>query len=84
MAYAVTWYIIMVYVNMSARVDKCLEYRARTRFMIKHTRNIEKCWFYISHELSSMEYYQPIQQITLKTIHEHILSFRLAAILKLI
>ncbi len=26
-----------------------------------------------------MEYYQPIQQITLKTIHEHILSFRLAA-----
>ncbi len=31
-----------------------------------------------------MEYYQPIQQITLKTIHEHILSFRLAAILKLI
>ena len=32
-----------------------------------------------------MEYYQTIQQITLlKTIHEHILSFRLAAILKLI
>ncbi len=31
-----------------------------------------------------MEYYQPIQQITLKAIHEHILSFRLAAILKLI
>ncbi len=30
-----------------------------------------------------MEYYQPIQQITLKTIHEDILSFRLAAILKL-
>ncbi len=30
-----------------------------------------------------MEYYQPIQQITLKTIHEHILSFSLAAILKL-
>ena len=30
-----------------------------------------------------MEYYQPIQQITLKTIYEHILSFRLAAILKL-
>ncbi len=30
-----------------------------------------------------MEYYQPIQQNTLKTIHEHILSFRLAAILKL-
>ncbi len=30
-----------------------------------------------------MEYYQPIQQITLKTIHEHILSLRLAAILKL-
>ena len=30
-----------------------------------------------------MEYYQPIQQITLKTIHEHILLFRLAAILKL-
>ncbi len=29
-----------------------------------------------------MEYYQPIQQVTLKTIHEHILSFRLAAILK--
>ncbi len=29
-----------------------------------------------------MEYYPPIQQITLKTIHEHILSFRLAAILK--
>ncbi len=26
-----------------------------------------------------MEYYQPIQQSTLKTIHEHILSFRLAA-----
>ena len=31
-----------------------------------------------------MEYYQPIQQITLKTIHEHILSFRSHAILKLI
>ena len=30
-----------------------------------------------------MEYYQPIQQVTLKTIHEHILSFRLADILKL-
>ena len=30
-----------------------------------------------------MEYYQPIQQITLNTIHEHILSLRLAAILKL-
>ena len=30
MAYAVTWYIIMVYVNMSARVDKCVD-TARAR-----------------------------------------------------
>ncbi len=29
----------------------------------------------MSHELSSMEYCQPIQQIILNTIHEHILSF---------
>ncbi len=42
MAYAVTWYVIMVYVNMSARVDNCLEYRARTRFMIKTYKKYRK------------------------------------------